>query len=163
MPPWCGAQFKKKKHSGNCLQLHFTWLWGIAPRILYLGTRWRWVVSLMPLPFYPGERDPGNHWRGGWVGPTAGLDAVAKTNDTWPCRELSPCRPARSLVTTLTELSRSIYHIRTKWKWWGARRKIKGRTSCQAVCQQETDLKARMLKNASVLVSEFASVYRFCL
>jgi hypothetical protein len=26
---------------------------GIAPRILGLGTRWRWVVSLTPRPLYP--------------------------------------------------------------------------------------------------------------
>jgi hypothetical protein len=29
---------------------------GIAPRILNLGTRWRWVVSFKPRPIYP----PGN-------------------------------------------------------------------------------------------------------
>jgi hypothetical protein len=26
---------------------------GIAPRILNLGTRWRWVVSFTPSPLYP--------------------------------------------------------------------------------------------------------------
>jgi len=26
---------------------------GIAPRILHLGTRWRWVVSFTPRPLYP--------------------------------------------------------------------------------------------------------------
>jgi hypothetical protein len=29
--------------------------------------------------FTPRERAPGTHWIGGWVGPRAGLDAVAKT------------------------------------------------------------------------------------
>jgi len=26
---------------------------GIAPRILYFGTRWRWVISFTSWPFYP--------------------------------------------------------------------------------------------------------------
>jgi hypothetical protein len=41
---------------------------GIAPRILYLGTRWRRVFSSRPGRFTPKERAPGNHWIGGWVG-----------------------------------------------------------------------------------------------
>jgi hypothetical protein len=31
-----------------------------------------------PDRFTPGERAPGNHWIGGWVGPRAGLDDVEK-------------------------------------------------------------------------------------
>jgi hypothetical protein len=31
---------------------------GIAPRILDLGTRWRWVVSFTPRPFYLQEKSP---------------------------------------------------------------------------------------------------------
>jgi hypothetical protein len=27
-----------------------------------------------PATLYPGERTPGTHWIGGWVGPRAGLD-----------------------------------------------------------------------------------------
>jgi hypothetical protein len=30
----------------------------IAPRILDLGSRWRWVVSFTPRPFYPQEKSP---------------------------------------------------------------------------------------------------------
>jgi hypothetical protein len=33
---------------------------------------------------YPGERAPGTHWIGGWVGPRTGLDAVKK-------RKISHC------------------------------------------------------------------------
>jgi hypothetical protein len=33
--------------------------WSIAPRILNLGTRWRWVVSFTPRPFYP-------RWKKSW-------------------------------------------------------------------------------------------------
>jgi hypothetical protein len=32
---------------------------GIAPRILDLGTRWRWVVRFTPRPLYPQRKRPG--------------------------------------------------------------------------------------------------------
>jgi hypothetical protein len=32
--------------------------WRLAPRILDLGTRWRWVVSFMPWPLYPQGKRP---------------------------------------------------------------------------------------------------------
>jgi hypothetical protein len=41
----------------------------IAPCILDLGTRWRWVVSFTLQPLYPQGRAPCTHWIGGWVGP----------------------------------------------------------------------------------------------
>jgi hypothetical protein len=34
-----------------------------------------WSTS-HPGNFNPGERAPGTHWIGGWVGPTASLDAL---------------------------------------------------------------------------------------
>jgi hypothetical protein len=63
----------------------------IDPRFLDLGTSWR-------CRFTPGERAPGTHWRGGWVGPRAGLDKVEKRKFlTLPGLELQPLgRPARS-------------------------------------------------------------------
>jgi hypothetical protein len=66
---------------------------GIAPCILDLGTRWRWVVSLTPRPLYPRERAPGTHWIGGWVGPRAGLDGVVKRKIPSPRRESNPRTP----------------------------------------------------------------------
>jgi hypothetical protein len=63
---------------------------GIAPRILDLGTRWRWVVSFTPLPPYPWERAPGTLWIGGWVGPRAGMDAVVKRKIPSHCRNSNP-------------------------------------------------------------------------
>jgi hypothetical protein len=39
----------------------------------------------------------------------AAMDAVAKNKEAFPCRELNPSRPPRSLVTTLTELLRRHY------------------------------------------------------
>jgi hypothetical protein len=53
-----------------------------------------------------GERVPGTHWIGGWLGPIAGLDAVANRKILSPCRESNSGCPARSLVAILTELFR---------------------------------------------------------
>jgi hypothetical protein len=38
---------------------------GIAPRILNLETKWRWVISFTLQPLYPGEIAHGTHWIGG--------------------------------------------------------------------------------------------------
>jgi hypothetical protein len=40
--------------------------------------------------FNPTERAPGTHWIGGWVGPRAGLDTVAKQKIPSPCRDSNP-------------------------------------------------------------------------
>jgi hypothetical protein len=50
--------------------------------------QWKWVVSFTPRPFYPGERAPGTHWIGGWVGLRASLDDVMRTFLTLPGFEL---------------------------------------------------------------------------
>jgi hypothetical protein len=60
---------------------------GIAPRMLDLGTRRRWVVSFTPRPLYPRERAPRTHWIGGWVGPRAVLETVIKRKIPSPRRE----------------------------------------------------------------------------
>jgi len=52
----------------------------------------------------PPDKSPGTRPIGDWVGPRAGLDAVAKKNNPSPCRESHPDRPIRILVTILTEL-----------------------------------------------------------
>jgi hypothetical protein len=51
-----------------------------------------------PCRFTPGERTPGTHWIGGWVGPRVGLDDVAERKFViLPELELRPLgRPARS-------------------------------------------------------------------
>jgi hypothetical protein len=66
---------------------------GIAPRILDLGTRWRWVVSFTPRPHYLKESAPRTHWIGGWVGPKAVMDAVVKRKIRSPRRESNPRTP----------------------------------------------------------------------
>jgi hypothetical protein len=48
--------------------------------------RGEWSAS-RPSRFTPGERDPGTHWIGGWVGPRAGLEAVVRRKIPSPCRD----------------------------------------------------------------------------
>jgi hypothetical protein len=50
----------------------------------------------------PGERALGTHWIGGWVGPRASMDAVAKRKIPSPFQESNPSCPARSLVAIST-------------------------------------------------------------
>jgi len=52
----------------------------------------------------PRERAHGTHWVEDWVGDRDGLDAMRKTKIPSPHREENRRRPARSLVTTVTEL-----------------------------------------------------------
>jgi hypothetical protein len=66
---------------------------GIAPRILDLGTRWRWVVSFTTRPLYPRERSPGTHLIGSWVGPRAVRKAVVKRKIRSPSRKSNPRTP----------------------------------------------------------------------
>jgi hypothetical protein len=61
---------------------------GIAPRILNLSTRWKWVVS-----FTRRERAPGTHSMGEWVDPRAGLNMVAKRNSPAPAGNRTPVIP----------------------------------------------------------------------
>jgi hypothetical protein len=68
------------------------------------------LVSVTPrLHFTPGERIPGTHCTGGWVGPRVGLDVGARRKILCPCRGSNPDRPARS--QTLSCLS-------YRGSWW---------------------------------------------
>jgi hypothetical protein len=40
-----------------------------------------------PASLAPGKEVPGTHCAGGWVGPTAGLDDVKKSQTSCPCRK----------------------------------------------------------------------------
>jgi len=59
----------------------------------------------------PDQKAPDTHRIGDWMGPTTGLDAVAKEKNHWSCRELNRCRAARNLITTLKELPRLIIKV----------------------------------------------------
>jgi hypothetical protein len=78
----------------------------IDPRILDLGTNWKWVVSFTLRPLYPRI--------GGWVGPRTGLDDVEKRKIS-PLPELRPRgRPAGS--QSLYRLSYpGVYITRNMW------------------------------------------------
>jgi hypothetical protein len=62
---------------------------GIAPLILNLRTRWRWVVNFMPRPLYPRE-NAGTQWLRSWVGPIAGLDLFEEEKIYCLCHDLNP-------------------------------------------------------------------------
>jgi hypothetical protein len=52
------------------------------------------MVSVTPRPrFTPGERTPGTHWTGGWVGPRTGLDTEDRGKIPCPCRGSNPDLP----------------------------------------------------------------------
>jgi hypothetical protein len=55
---------------------------GIAPRILDLDTRWRWMSASHSGRFPPREKAAGNHWIGGWVDPRTGLEKFPATAGT---------------------------------------------------------------------------------
>jgi len=80
---------------------------GIAPRILNIGTRWKWVAASCSGHFirrrnsrlYPLARRPsGSKDRSGHSG-----GEERKKFHHYPCRKLNPGRSALSLVTILTE------------------------------------------------------------
>jgi hypothetical protein len=54
-----------------------------------------------PAALTPGERDPGTHYIGGWVGPRAGLDAEVRGKILCLCRGSNPGRPVRSQTRCL--------------------------------------------------------------
>jgi hypothetical protein len=55
--------------------------WGYSSNILDLGTRRRWMASLMPwLSYLWGNILQHPHWIRGWMGPRASLDIMEKIN-----------------------------------------------------------------------------------
>jgi hypothetical protein len=52
-----------------------------------------WSASRPGRDFTPGERTPGTHCTGGWVGPRAGLETEARGKILCPCRGSNPDRP----------------------------------------------------------------------
>lgn len=77
--------------------------------ILAQGIRWSWVVTFITRRFNPKENVPGTHWIRGWLGHTAGLDAVEKGKIYFPCCESNSGR--QKSVTTPAELSQHLLFI----------------------------------------------------
>jgi hypothetical protein len=62
---------------------------GIAPRILDLGTRWRWVVSFTPRPLCPQKKSPSYPLE--WVGgPQSRSGSGDEEKNSQPLPELEP-------------------------------------------------------------------------
>jgi len=79
---------------------------GIVPRIVNLGSRWRWVVSFTPRPLYPRGRSFWYQFDRRLGGPhrRSGRGGEEKQSLHCPCRQSNPFRPAHNLITILTEL-----------------------------------------------------------
>jgi hypothetical protein len=78
-----------------------------ASRILNLDTRWRWLVSFTPRPFYPEERSPDVHCILKCVISWTGLGIVKR--DSQPQAGIESGfldRTTRNLVNILTDISR---------------------------------------------------------
>jgi hypothetical protein len=91
-------------------------MWGsgdISPPFLISaldGAKW---LASSPSLFNPGEKVPGSHWIGDWVGSRAGVDAMEKRKSC-PCRKSNPCRPARS-PSLYRNLKCTLYMLLTEW------------------------------------------------
>jgi len=77
----------------------------IAPRIHYLSTTWKRMVSFIPRTLCPPGKKPGYPLDRRLDGHKAGLDAVTR-HISYSYRESKPGRSARSLVAILTEQPR---------------------------------------------------------
>lgn len=79
---------------------------GMAPFLLHLSTRWRWMVCLMPQPIYTQRKSPWYPLNRRQCGPTVSLDILQKIRKHLaPPRIPTPDHPAPSLVTIVTTLS----------------------------------------------------------
>jgi hypothetical protein len=89
---------------------------GIAPRILYLGTRWRWVVSFKPRPLYPQGKRPWYPVNRRLDGPQirSGLGGEQKNSQPLPRLEPPIIQPVPQRYTT--ELSWLLLEIRVGWE-----------------------------------------------
>jgi hypothetical protein len=59
------------------------------------------MVSFTPRPLYPRRRTHAAHWKEGWVGRRAGLDAVSKRKISNPWRDWNPDLPASWCAVSL--------------------------------------------------------------
>jgi len=82
LSPCLTKHHAKKAYGGVEVQLH---------ALISALDGGEWTASC-PDRVISGERAHDTHWIGRWVGPRAGLDAVAKRKNPKTCRELNPGR-----------------------------------------------------------------------
>jgi hypothetical protein len=83
---------------------------GMAPHILNLGTRWRWIANFTPRLFYSRRKEPRCFLNRRLGGPRNGLDIFEKRKKSFAYRGiLNPDRPTRSLCPTLYVLPQHWY------------------------------------------------------
>jgi hypothetical protein len=103
-----------------------------------------------PAALCPGERTPGTHCTGGWVGPRAGLDTEDRGKILCPCRRSNPDRPDVQPVVRhyTTWATRLLYSTLSTWqilqavwstRWPGLRNLINLRSSFKYRSRQQTD------------------------
>jgi len=94
-----------------------------------------WSAS-RPGRFISRERAPGTYYIGVWVGPRAGLDAVAKRKNSLPClrRESNPGRRVRSPGIVLIAVPWFAFHISILQLLW---QYITAFQSCEHPKQQD--------------------------
>jgi len=76
----------------------------IAPLIFNLGSRWKYVVSLIPRPTYPQVKSCGAHRQGNLVSPRAGVGNEEKVLPPLENEPQVSIRLPHSLVTVQSEL-----------------------------------------------------------
>jgi hypothetical protein len=95
---------------------------GIAPLILYLGSRLRWVVNFVPWSLYPWKWNPAPILFWGWVGPRAGLDVASKWKISPSCRDSNLGRSSPTVVAISAPMSEREELITESWRfhgfWW---------------------------------------------
>jgi hypothetical protein len=64
--------------------------WGVAPRILDLGTRWRWVVSFTPWPLYLQRKSPWYPFDRRLAGPQSRSGRVGEEKNSQPPPGIEP-------------------------------------------------------------------------
>jgi hypothetical protein len=85
-----GRFYNKRRMSSPSLTYILTLLCQGSIMPLAFGTRWSWVSSSRPGRFTPREKLPTNKWIEGWVGTTAGLDAVEQSKFLVPATNPTP-------------------------------------------------------------------------
>jgi hypothetical protein len=89
----------------------YWWSGGTAHSLTSALDGGEWSASY-PGSYTPGERTPGTHWTGGWVGPRAGLDTVSKRKIPSSRRESNTDHP---IFQPVASQGYDVKNIITRW------------------------------------------------